>query len=294
VKRDEAQLGTSIPSARRIFGAFGHLALPPVMVAGAMRAMFANTLRVVTLTISAAAADYNIYTQAGSPSDKVAVTLTINTGISVTSTDVPPTSAFAASSYWGLTTGTGWVDGSTIRIVNNGTIWGAGGAGGTGGDPTVNMDGTSGGHAILLSWPASIDNTNGYIYGGGGGGGGGNYYYQGLGRASGGGGGAGAGSSSGGVGAAGIYGSPGAGSAASGTSGGAGGAAGVDSFYGYVGGIGGAGGNAGDSGSNGGAEPQDGIGGGAGGYGGRAVYLNGYTVTWLGGNNGTQVRGAVA
>jgi hypothetical protein len=105
----------------------------------------------ISLTIAADSTNYNIFSAAGSPNTAKALTVTVNSGVSVYSTN---------TALPGLTTGSGWALGSTIRIVNNGTIAGAGGS-----------TAAKGGDALSLSWPVALDNTNGYLYGGGGGGG---------------------------------------------------------------------------------------------------------------------------
>lgn len=66
-----------------------------------------------------------------------------------------------------ISTGPRWTEGSVITIINNGTIIGAGG---NGGSTHLNKeDGKDGGDAIELSYQITIDNK-GYIFGGGGGG----------------------------------------------------------------------------------------------------------------------------
>lgn len=246
-----------------------------------------------TLEISSSLANYNIYTMLGSPTSAVNVTLTIPSGVTVSSNN----------------TGTPALDtgnlpsGSTVTIINNGSIIGAGGAGGTGGalsacaTITAGESGGSGGNAINLTVPTTIDNTNGYIFGGGGGGGGGGATYSICGFGwSGGGGGGGAGSIGGAGGAGGynyyIYdaGDPGT---SGGTSGGGGGGGGYFDGVRHAGG-GGNGGEYGTSGNTG----DVGVGGvnssaGAGGSAGKAVNLNGNTITWTGGNDATRVKGAV-
>lgn len=77
----------------------------------------------VSCTISADAQNDNIFTQcASSPASAVAVTLTINAGIYVYSSN---------SATPALTTGSGWPAGSTITPNNNGVLVGAGVAGGS-------------------------------------------------------------------------------------------------------------------------------------------------------------------
>ena len=264
------------------------------------------------LTISSDTANYNIATALENPTTAKNVILTINSGVKVYSN---------STSQPALETGN-LPSGSTVTIVNNGTIVGAGGNGGTGGhcygtDCTyTGTPGGSGGNAVNTTVALTVNNTNGYIYGGGGGGGGGaglldehNTGGESWYRHSGGGGGGGAGRNPGTGGPGGngpgdniLPGGPGADGTTS--SGGSGGATSdvnsntvgleyCNSVY-FHGGCGGNGGGYGVSGNNG-AEAY-GIyksGAGAGGAGGKAINLNGQTITWQGGNNGTQVKGAV-
>ena len=244
------------------------------------------------LTISSNTQNYNIYTAAGSPSVATSIELTINSSVDVSSTGTGSPA---------LDTGN-LPSGSTVTIVNNGTIVGKGGNGGAGASISYNGNasgdpGGSGGNAINTTVALTVNNTNGNIWGGGGGGGGGGEGRRDVEAGSacgmGGGGGGGADRTSSNGGAAGTssygcnelhYGNPGGNGTNSG--GGAGG-------LGGSGGDGGNGGNGGDYGSNG----ASGIGidnpGGAGGAAGKAVNLNGNSITWTGGNNGTQVKGAV-
>jgi hypothetical protein len=93
------------------------------------------------------------------------VNLTVSSGAILGST---------STSTYTLDTGTGWVSGDIINIINNGYIIGKGGRGGTGGSVGWwGESGYSGGPSINLQFAVNIDNTNGYIYSGGGGGGGG-------------------------------------------------------------------------------------------------------------------------
>jgi len=211
--------------------------------------------RAIALTIASNyGTGYNIFAQAGYPTDAVDVTLTINSGIDVYSDQGQHVTV--------LTTGTGWVAGSTIKIVNNGYILGCGGVGGDGA-----ADGSAGYQAIDLRWNVTLDNTSGYIFGGGGGGAGGWSPYPAL-----------------------DYGP---------TFGGGGAGYGQrNSFLAQYGQrlTGGAGSNAlgysGDGGASaaaGGTSPTN-----SGGAAGNAITKNGYSVTWIGGNNGTQVKGAVS
>ena len=235
----------------------------------------------INLTISTDQTSYNIKTQAGNPAAASLIVLTVNTGIK------------ARNMVSGAL-----VAGTKIRIVNNGCIYGQGGTGGTGGNAQegVSNPGTSGsvGNAAIDlqagSLALEIDNTNGYVLGGGAGGHGGASFYAAFGNTGGGGGGGGAGG-----GTYGNGGTIGTGSVAP--------ANGVASYQPHWSGsiwdqgfpsqsmevgTGGAGGH--DFYGDGAA----GLSGTAYGASGKAVNLNGNPITWLGGNNSTQVKGAVS
>lgn len=62
--------------------------------------------------------------------------------------------------------------GSTLHIINKGTIQGRGGNGGNAAVGSATA-GAAGGTALHIDFPCSVDNGGGYILGGGGGGGGG-------------------------------------------------------------------------------------------------------------------------
>jgi hypothetical protein len=265
----------------------------------------------IALTIAIDTNTYDIYTAAVAANaaavaaGPVNVILTINSGVLLYSTS---TAAYA------LTTGSGFQAGTNILVINNGTIFGCGGKGGDGGNQSGTAangrPGENGGTAIGLTWDVTIDNTNGYIYGAGGGAGGGADYYEGgLPGAGGGGGGQGIGAPINSYGlksnfqpATGpVDGEHGVGAGR----GGLGGAYGEDTFYGVRAGWGGSNTQNFQAGSppwinqdwaqagcNGqGAASHTG---GAAGTGGDAIHLGGKAVTWSGGNNGTQVKGAVA
>jgi hypothetical protein len=256
---------------------------------------------IIDLTIAASTTAYNVFLQAGAPMIPRVVRVTVNPGVVVssTSTGVPA-----------LISG-GLRAGSELRIVNRGTITGAGGAGGAGGGfsgagPNPQSGGGAGGAAISTTTRLVIDNTAGNIWGGGGGGGGGAVATITNVLAGGGGGGGGAGTTAGGGGAAGPafsgaqYPVGYAGAAGTASAGGAGGAGGNSGTYprqydGSGRGLGGAGGAGGGPGQGGGRGGDGNLGGAglAGGAAGNAVVLNGNTVTWTGGNNATQVRGPV-
>lgn len=256
-------------------------------------------IRTILLSVAAnQAALYNLRTAAGNPAGRVNVLCTINSGIVLQA---------------GFTTGAGWNNASKLKLVNKGSVCGIGGARtvttGDGGDATAGVlntgrNGQAGGDAIDLGFDLTIDNTDGYVLGGGGQGGGGGATAAsnppaGNQAAPGGGGGGGRGynNAAGGVkggnnGTAVDAVNGGAGSSASYGAGGAGGQSGIGN-----GGAGGRGGDWGEAGAAGVTPANVGrqnTAAGLGGAAGRAVKLNGRTVTWLGGNNSTQVKGAVS
>lgn len=240
----------------------------------------------INLSISAnQTTSYNVFTSAGSPTSSVDVILTVEPGV------------YIGGGPAGIDATGAWVAGSTLQIINNGYITGAGGDGGNGGNADFSPDGDgtngeAGAAGISLGLNLTIDNTNGYVFGGGGGGGGGGgWVAPGFGKYAAGGGGGGQGyvGGSGGFGGSG-YGDPDGppGDSGSFSSAGAGG------ITGNFAGSGGSGGGWGQGGADG--DNPSGSGGtrGSGGVGGRAIRLNGFSVTWLGGNNASQVKGAVS
>ena len=278
-------------------------------------------LPVVNLMISANTYNYNIAQAAGSPGTPVAVTLRISSGVLVGSTS---TSAPALS--------TGHLPaGSSLTIVNHGSIMGAGGGGGVGNYASASAPGDGGGGApggpaLEIRFPAMIDNANGFILGGGGGGGGGG----GLAFMSyavlqlvpgpsvpGGGGGGGGGVDGGGGGGCGFNGGGGGASAvAGGLPGSAGGPGSGGNYPGLVpgfyealprgggGGCWGADGSSGETGPSGttgqavqrGDTPSSGVAGGKGGPGGpagAAVLRNGVMIQWVSGSGYPNVQGAI-
>lgn len=145
-----------------------------------------------TETISVPTANYNLRTQltaAGwNGTDDVDATITINPAIVVYST-ATPTAAFTLSPALPAL--------STVTLTNAGTIVGKGGAGGSGGDATLNATtpsgppknlntypvtfvngaaGSAGGRGMTIASPITINNSGGVIAAGGGGGGGGKSY----------------------------------------------------------------------------------------------------------------------
>lgn len=251
--------------------------------------------RVFTQTISSNTADINMAVLFGNPSGGAgySYTITIDSGVTVYGTNAP--------SYAALDIGS-MPAGSSIYIVNNGSIFGKGGNGANSPNTpgATGNNGGAGGPAIMTSMPISITN-NGVIGGGGGGGGSGGVL--GVNGVSGGGGGGGQSfvASSGGTvtypGTAGAGqnggssgGGNGGGGGADGTSGG--GSGGTNGATGSAGANynsvgtsgytapGGGGGGWGAAGGNGGSG-YDSIFGGAGGAGGKAVESSGQSITWL-------------
>ena len=116
-----------------------------------------------TINVSATGStnNYNIFVDAfGSPTSAGSYCFTIDSGVTIGST---------STATYALTVGN-FVAGSTVCIINNGTVTGKGGAGG---DPVPGLAGgagAAGGHGLLANFVVEIFN-NGAFYGGGGGGG---------------------------------------------------------------------------------------------------------------------------
>lgn len=215
------------------------------------------------------------------------IVCTINSGISVGANNV---------SYSGFYSH-GFPVGSLIKLINNGIIVGCGGTPGAlkSGDGVgagqYGNAGFGGGNALLISYNISIDNTNGYIYGGGGGGGSGA-----AGVDYGGAGGWGRGYTYSTLVASACLGNPGQYDpsycptpAQPGTLFGSNGDGSICTYGGGAGGNGGDYAGTGGAGGTGGATPASG---GTGGAPGTAVVGNSY-ITWLGGNNTTHILGAI-
>ena len=250
-----------------------------------------------------------------------AATITIGSGIYIWS-DNTATPALTTGSFPG-----------GLTIINNGFIMGKGGIGtyGVDNNNVIPQYGTDGGPAISLGTSCTITTTSGYIGGGGGGGGGGSSGGGGGGAGGGRGGNGynvnpGIGGNGGSIGNSGANGAVGGGGGGTGygLGGGAGGGGGGLAAKASLGaggggrimpGVGGAGGSSngtggsGGSGGNPGANPPStyaGPGGGgwgaaggngyslAGRAGGKAVNLNGNSVTWTGGFPTGRVWGAVS
>lgn len=142
---------------------------------GALRSNVGTTPFVFNQTISTNTANYSLTTAAAAAGwDQVSAlvaAITINPGVTVYST-TSSSAAVTVSSNYPLSSG------SSVSIVNNGSILGAGGAGGQGELPSpsyyppVSMGaGGAGGPGVKTTFPITITN-NGTIAGGGGGGGG--------------------------------------------------------------------------------------------------------------------------
>ena len=256
-----------------------------------------------TFSANTANASLNLSSISGYSAGKSNITVTVNSGIYLYSTSV---------AGYGLSI-TGGTTGDTLTIVNNGYIMGQGGNG----YPLSNRDG---GPALNLGFgmtSCTINNTNASAYiGGGGGGGGANVGKQIMGGAGGvGGGSGGSGGTSGGgggsIGGSGADGGYNCGGGGGRVFPGVGGAGNTTNGVGATGGgggcnAGGAGGSSNNAGEAGTTYWQYGGGGGGGwgasggggrsvggGSGGKAVNLNGKSVTWTSGNT-TRVWGTVS
>jgi len=295
--------GTAPHSMSEYYGGGGNVpagANPNVATSGAHNMKsFYNGVAATVLNITSSTSNYSIASAAQSAGGDLntPVILTINSGVSVTT----------------MTTGTGWGSGTTINIINNGTVigvsgsnttstgsGGAGGGSGVGVAGSAGISGTSGssstnssnngGDAFTHSQggsnlsvifdtvgtrTAGAAGTKTYVGGGGGGGGGGGYqsFFR---PTAGGGGGGGAPYGVGGGGG-------GTGGTATATTGGAGATGGSNS------GRGGNGGNPGSAGGHGATGPApNGHSkvGGAGGAAGASGTVNGTAGSALGGNTG--------
>jgi len=121
----------------------------------------------LNLTISANTSNYDLWSNvSGNPSyvaGATAVTLTVNPGVTVSST---------STGTYALSIPSAFNPADSVNVVNNGTVVGKGGNGGNG----INYGGTgsnvgqAGGHGLYINRPVSITNA-GTLAGGGGGGG---------------------------------------------------------------------------------------------------------------------------
>lgn len=263
----------------------------------------------IGLTISSTTQNYNIYSNKGG---------TYSAGNSDVTLTVQAIVGSASNGQYAIDTGNQWASGDTVKIINNSQIVGAGGGGGAGAQGSTAQTqqqfsgsaGQGGGSAVNLGFATTIQNNGGFIRGaGGGGGGGGNAQLdQSTGKGanftgvSGGGGGGGAGQNGGSAGGNGggqsgsVVGQ--AGSISGAGNGGAGGSHGSPNpATAGQGGNGGGFGSAGQNGQTGTSRNSSGViitggSGGTGGASGKAVNLNGNTLTWEDGN--TNVQGAVS
>ena len=158
-----------------------------------IHADFQGTSNIFTYTISSNATNVTLRTVATSAGWDGASILqaTINSGVTIYST--------STGSYAMVIGGGSFPSGSTL--INNGTILGAGGNGGSGtaterhcGGGTYQGSGASGGPGLQISNAITINNGSGRVSGGGGGGGMGGTYGNSWGNGGGGGGGCGNGS----------------------------------------------------------------------------------------------------
>ena len=118
-----------------------------------------------TLAVSSSTTDFNLFTSLGSPTTPITARIEINSGVTLSSTSTS-NPAFSIS---------GFATGSVIYLVNNGSIIGAGGAGGgrvAGTGPAAKF-GLPGGAALYTRNTLKLTNNGTIASGGGGGGGGG-------------------------------------------------------------------------------------------------------------------------
>jgi hypothetical protein len=301
IKIKVAGVWRKAPPSVKVAGVWKEASAAFVKVSGVWRESFKNA---TTVSISGNVGNYNLFYAMGGPTSPGNYIVTIQPGVLIYSTSTL-TPAFDTGAL---------PAGSSVLIINKGSIIGMGGAGGYSiyvGDyfnnsASVNsgQPGGAGGPALRTSTTLTVNNTSGYIFGGGGGGGGGGgvaFYcfphhcpFILIRQIGGGGGGGGAGNNGGAGGAKGAFPSanypefPFPGSTAGGPGSTAGGTAGSGSTNG--GQAGGAGGGYGAWGAAGAAGAGVST---AGGAAGKAIALNGNPVAWLGGNNSTQVKGAV-
>lgn len=230
------------------------------------------------VVIASNAVKYNLAAALGNPTVAKHFVVTVNAGV-VLSSDVTSAAAFD----------TGVLPaGSSVTLVNRGHILGKGGRGGHADLYTVSH-GLAGGDAVNVRVATTINNLEGYLWGGGGGGGGGSADSS---NGSGGSGGGGAGGGAAGTGCS----NPSAfcydGQAGTAGTAGTGGAGGYAKYRSYFAGTGGAYGQPGAKGYY--STPGSNIGmhgnGGAAGY---AVRKNGMTVTFTAGNDAARVKGLV-
>lgn len=262
------------------------------------------------LTLSVNESNVDVYRRLGSPAGAVTRSILVSSGVIISSASpLEPAMDFSG----------GFAAGSTLNVLNLGFIIGRGGNGADGGwvhdsgdtDAAVGYmsAGEAGGDAIKgagVSVTINITNASGRIWGGGGGGGAGGVSADDGGIAVSAGGGGGAGMGAGGRGARGkrrgnldavsaTSGSNGrlglSGSAANGTAG-----TGASASNGHVG-ASGDGGDYGASGSNGTAETTGTsmqLAATNGGAAGKAVNVNGSTVSFVSGSGSPNVKGAVS
>jgi hypothetical protein len=219
------------------------------------------------LTIASNTNNYNLRSAAvaaGWPgSTDTAITVTLNPGVYVGS---------GSTGSYAFDVGTPWPAGSTVTLINQGTVVGRGGNGGTGGKgyaigqqlvgTQITTAGSAGGGGLVTTRATTVTNNGKIAGGGGGGGGGGSAVHKSRTDGGGGGGGAGIGGGSGGTGGTGFYhqghnaqNGQGSSYTAAGSGGGAGSGWGAGGLR--QAGAGGAGGGNGSGGSHGGNGQHD-------------------------------------
>lgn len=132
----------------------------------------ASNVFVFNRTLTGTTTNYNLRNDAinsgWNGSNPLTATVTINPGVFVNA---------SSTGVYAFSTGSPFPSGSSLRIVNNGTIIGRGGNGGSGAVIPFNSSangnpGGTGGPGLLVQYPTTLQNA-GRISGGGGGGGGG-------------------------------------------------------------------------------------------------------------------------
>lgn len=119
-------------------------------------------------TITANTTNYNLRNEAiaagWNQTVPLIATVTVNSGVMLTA---------SSDTGYAFFTGTGFPDGTVLKLINNGSIIGKGGTGGQGSSGNAApTNGNKGGTGLRTTYPLTITN-NGTIAGGGGGGGGG-------------------------------------------------------------------------------------------------------------------------
>ena len=130
-------------------------------MAGIMLSTIYGTDNTLTLSITGDTANLNLHdfliASGWNGTSIVTFVLTVNTGVALYSNSL----ALPA-----LDIGSPFPSGSTIILINNGTIIGAGGAGGaSNGGGAQGLPGGTGGLALVTTVPIIVDNSSGVISG---------------------------------------------------------------------------------------------------------------------------------